>query len=48
MEEEMEERPWLKHYDDGVPKTIEYPKITLFDLPKIPEFNLYDFQGGQD
>lgn len=32
MEEEMDERVWLKHYDDGVPKSIEYPQIPLFSL----------------
>src|SRR5512136_2624767 len=28
----MEERPWLKHYDGGVPKHIDFPKVTLFHL----------------
>jgi long-chain acyl-CoA synthetase len=23
---------WLKHYDTGVPSTIEYPEITLHQL----------------
>ena len=23
------ERPWLKHYDEGVPATIDYPPIPL-------------------
>lgn len=26
----MTERPWLAHYDKGVPHTIEYPKAPLF------------------
>ncbi len=26
----MEERPWLKHYDPGVPFRIEYPPVPLF------------------
>jgi len=26
----MDERPWLKQYDEGVPQTIEYPSIPLF------------------
>lgn len=26
----MNERPWLAHYDKGVPQTIEYPKVPLF------------------
>jgi long-chain acyl-CoA synthetase len=30
MEEEMDERMWLKHYDEGVPKQIVYPQVPLF------------------
>jgi len=26
----MNEKPWLAHYDKGVPQTIEYPKVPLF------------------
>ncbi len=26
----MNERPWLAHYDKGVPQTIDYPKVPLF------------------
>ena len=28
----MNDRPWLAHYDKGVPQTIEYPKsaVVLF------------------
>ena len=26
----MEERPWLSHYDQGVPQSIDYPKEPLF------------------
>jgi long-chain acyl-CoA synthetase len=26
------EKPWLNHYDEGVPETIEYPQIPLGDL----------------
>jgi len=26
----MEERPWLKHYDQGVPYHIDYPPVPLF------------------
>jgi len=26
----MNDRPWLAHYDKGVPRTIEYPKAPLF------------------
>jgi long-chain acyl-CoA synthetase len=28
----MEKRPWLKHYDSGVPHTIEYPSVPLHSL----------------
>jgi long-chain acyl-CoA synthetase len=28
----MEDRPWLNHYDKGVPQTIDYPAITLHSL----------------
>ncbi len=26
----MEDRPWLKHYDPGVPHHIDYPEVPLF------------------
>jgi long-chain acyl-CoA synthetase len=26
------DRPWLRHYDDGVPATLSYPNIPLFGL----------------
>jgi len=28
----MSERPWLKHYDEGVPTTIDYPEVPLYRL----------------
>lgn len=28
----MEERPWHRQYDPGVPATLDYPQITLTDL----------------
>jgi long-chain acyl-CoA synthetase len=28
----MDARPWLKHYDKGVPASIDYPKVPLFHL----------------
>lgn len=28
----MAEQPWLKHYDEGVPETIDYPEIPLFNF----------------
>ncbi len=30
----MEDRPWLKHYDSGVPYHIEYPPVPLFHFLK--------------
>ena len=26
----MNERPWIAHYDKGVPATLDYPKKPLF------------------
>jgi long-chain acyl-CoA synthetase len=28
----MEDRPWFKHYDPGVPHTIDYPEVPVFAL----------------
>ncbi|MDD2696538.1 MAG: AMP-binding protein, partial [Anaerolineales bacterium] len=28
----MDDRPWFKHYDPGVPKHIDYPEIPLTEL----------------
>ncbi len=28
----MNERPWLAHYDKGVPQTIDYPRVPLFHV----------------
>jgi len=28
----MNDRPWIKQYDEGVPSTIEYPEIPLFKI----------------
>ena len=28
----MDDRPWLKKYDQGVPEHIDYPQVTLFQL----------------
>jgi len=28
----MSEKPWLKHYDEGVPETIDYPDIPCYSL----------------
>jgi len=47
----MSERPWIQHYDEGVPASIEYPKITCFDLletaaKKYPNQPCTIFKGG--
>ena len=26
----MEDRPWYQHYDEGVPRTIDYPQVPIF------------------
>ncbi len=26
----MEDRPWFQHYDEGVPRTIDYPQVPIF------------------
>ncbi len=28
----MDERPWFKYYDEGIPKTIDYPQVPIFHL----------------
>jgi len=48
----MEERPWLKHYDEGVPHHIDYPEIPLFALleeaaRKYPETPCTIFKGAK-
>ncbi|MHA2058895.1 MAG: hypothetical protein ACW979_14845 [Candidatus Thorarchaeota archaeon] len=25
-------KPWLKHYEEGVPETIDYPEINLYEF----------------
>jgi hypothetical protein len=36
LEEKMNERPWLAHYDDGIPQHIDYPEVPLFALLEEP------------
>jgi long-chain acyl-CoA synthetase len=49
----MPDYPWLKHYDDGVPHTLQpYPHITVLDvladtLKQRPEHPLAIFQGRE-
>lgn len=44
------ERPWLAHYEDGVPYTIAVPRITLHDLlhssvHRFPKNKALEFEG---
>ncbi len=48
----MDERPWLKRYDSGVPQHIDYPDIPLFDLleqaaQKYPDAPCTIFKGAK-
>jgi long-chain acyl-CoA synthetase len=48
----MEDRPWFKHYDPGVPRTIEYPEVPVFALleeaaQKYPESPCTIFKGAK-
>jgi len=48
----MNERPWLNNYDAGVPQTIDYPAIPLFDLlsqaaEKYPDSACTIFKGAR-
>ncbi len=48
----MEDRPWLKRYDEGVPKTIDYPPVPLFffleeSARKYPESPCTIFKGAK-
>src|SRR5512144_1652889 len=47
----MSDRPWLAHYDRGVPSTIEYPKAPLFHFldeaaKKYPDRACTIFKGA--
>jgi long-chain acyl-CoA synthetase len=47
----MEERPWVRHYDPGVPVSIDYPKAPLFyfleeSARKYPERACTIFKGA--
>lgn len=46
------DRPWVKHYDDGVPATIDYPRIASYELleetaKKYPDKVCTIFKGGK-
>jgi len=48
----MSERPWLNKYDAGVPQTLDYPAIPLFDLlsqasEKYPDAACTIFKGAR-
>jgi long-chain acyl-CoA synthetase len=52
MEVEMEDQPWLNHYDEGVPHHIDYPAVPLFALleqtaQKYPETPCTIFKGAK-
>ncbi|MBN2044393.1 MAG: long-chain fatty acid--CoA ligase [Anaerolineales bacterium] len=45
------EKPWIQHYDKGVPATIDYPRIASFELleqsaKKYPDKICTIFKGG--
>ncbi len=47
----MDEKPWLKHYDPGVPQSLSYPAQPLFEFfeasaRKFPERACTIFQGA--
>ncbi len=47
----MDERPWLKHYDEGVPHSIDYPPVPLFHFleesaRKFPDRPCTIFKGA--
>lgn len=47
----MEERPWLKHYDEGVPAHIDYPQVPLYyfleeSARKYPDRPVTIFKGA--
>jgi long-chain acyl-CoA synthetase len=48
----MEAHPWLAHYDEGVPKTIDYPSVPIFHFleesaRKYPERACTIFKGAE-
>jgi len=48
----MSEKPWLKHYDEGVPQHIDYPNVPLFTLleeaaRKYPDAPCTIFKGAK-
>jgi long-chain acyl-CoA synthetase len=48
----MEDRPWLKYYDTGVPKHIDYPEVPLFyfleeNARKYPDTSCTIFKGAK-
>ena len=48
----MSEKPWLEHYDEGVPQHIDYPNVPLFALledaaRKYPDSPCTIFKGAK-
>ena len=44
------ERPWYAHYDEGVPREVDYPEVPLYELMRRtaeanPEKQALDFMG---
>ncbi len=48
----MEEHPWFNHYDEGVPRSIDYPEVNLFhfledNARKYPNSACTIFKGAR-
>lgn len=48
----MDDKPWLEHYDEGVPDTLDYPEVPLFHLLQesardFPERACSIFKGAE-
>lgn len=48
----MSDRPWLEHYDEGVPQSIDYPAVPLFQFlresaQKYPDAPCTIFKGAK-
>ncbi len=48
----MRDHPWLEHYDEGVPRTIDYPEVPLFyfleeSARKFPDNPCTIFKGAK-
>ncbi|MDF1499475.1 MAG: long-chain fatty acid--CoA ligase [Anaerolineales bacterium] len=48
----MDERPWFQHYDDGVPRSINYPEVPLHHFleeaaQEVPDRPVSIFKGAE-